>query len=426
MTPLGMGFILFASIGLLVFPRRWAPLPLLLGACYMTSGQYFEIGSFTFTTIRALLAVGIIRIIIRNERFAGRLNFIDVIIILWGIWALISSRFHTDPSEALTFRLGLVYNAIGIYFLLRIFIQSVDDALWVCKITIIVIIPLSLEMLSEQMTGRNWFSFLGGVPEEAFRRAGRIRAQGTFSHPILAGAIGASVLPLALSFWKSNRKMAYVGIAASCLIVYSSMSSGPIMTAIFCLIGMWLWKVRVHLPAIRKTCLIILLILHFTMKAPVYYLIARIDLTGSSTGWHRARLIESSLGHLREWWWAGTDYTRHWMPTGVTWSPDHTDITNYYIKMGVIGGLPLMLLFIALLTAGFIGVGRAMRGTSGKSEQFLAWTLGAVLFGHVATFFSATYVDQSVLFLYLVLALISSLYMALLPPKATAQEISSD
>jgi O-antigen ligase len=100
------------------------------------------------------------------------------------------------------------------------------------------------------------------------------------------------------------------------------------------------------------------------------------------------------------------------MPTGVTWSLKHTDITNYYIKMGVLGGLPLMLLFIAILVGGFVAVSRILRRRPDLPihDAFFVWTLGAVLFGHGATFISVTYFDQSIVFLYLNLAAISSIY----------------
>jgi hypothetical protein len=179
-------------------------------------------------------------------------------------------------------------------------------------------------------------------------------------------------------FWKKNRRMVLLGILATGAIVVTSGSSGPIMTSFFILCGLFLWKRRDNMRLIRWTALFAIIVLDVIMNAPVYYLLARIDLTGSSTGWHRAALIEAAIGHLNEWWAAGTDYTRHWMPTGVYWSGDHTDITNYYIKMGVIGGLPLMLLFIGTLVAGFASVGKALRlNKDGPvEEQFLIWTWG--------------------------------------------------
>ena len=138
---------------------------------------------------------------------------------------------------------------------------------------------------------------------------------------------------------------------------------------------------------------------------------ARIDITGGSTGYFRAQLIRSALAHLGEWWLIGTDYTRHWMSSGIAANPDHTDITNYYIQMGVWGGLPLLFLFIGLLRTGFRRVGIALKQYEGDTtvHQFLAWTLGCILTGHAVTFMSISYFDQTFVFLCLVLACIGSL-----------------
>jgi len=148
------------------------------------------------------------------------------------------------------------------------------------------------------------------------------------------------------------------------------------------------------------------------MKVPAYYLLARIDLTGGSTGWHRARLIESAISHLNEWWFAGTDYTRHWMPTGVSWSPNHTDITNHYLMMGVLSGLPLLILFVLIIVRGFYCVGAVVNMDSGLSlkDRKMVWALGASLFAHAATCISVSYFDQTFVFLYLNLAIIGSIY----------------
>ena len=162
------------------------------------------------------------------------------------------------------------------------------------------------------------------------------------------------------------------------------------------------------------------------MQAPAYYLIGRFDLAGGSTGYHRAALIESSIRHLDEWWLAGTDFTRHWMPTGVSWSREHTDITNHYLQMGVTGGLPLMLLFIVILAKGFSYVGRTLRqsGYLPDNNQFMVWALGASLFAHATTFISVSYFDQSFVFIYLALAAIGSVWSSALSLEAVQTEES--
>jgi hypothetical protein len=170
-------------------------------------------------------------------------------------------------------------------------------------------------------------------------------------------------------------------------------------------------------------------LLDVIMKAPAYYIIARIDIAGGSTGWHRAALIESAIAHLNEWWLGGTDYTRHWMPTGVSWSARHTDLTNHYIFLGVAGGLPLMLLFIAILWRGFSYVGQYVKqGGSARQHAYLVWCLGASLFAQATTCISVAYFDQSFVFLYLPLAAlgtIASREFAPRPSPATRRETVS-
>ncbi|OAI45946.1 hypothetical protein AYO43_07300 [Nitrospira sp. SCGC AG-212-E16] len=123
-------------------------------------------------------------------------------------------------------------------------------------------------------------------------------------------------------------------------------------------------------------------------------------------------MIDKALEHLPEWWFAGTDYTRHWLDYGAFWSADHIDITNHYLRMGVDGGLLLMFLFIAILAKGFSFVGQCLRqGAKLPPEfRFLVWSLGASLFAHAATCLSVSYFDQSVVFMYLTLAVVGSIW----------------
>ncbi len=410
MNGAGYLFSLVASAMLLGLPRRWAPLPLLMGAAYMTPGQELEIGPLHFPVIRLLIAVGFLRVLAKGERIAGGLNVLDRIMVLWAIWAAASSLFHVEDS--LVTRLGMILNALGAYLLFRVFVQDTEDIRNTFRMVCILLVPLAGALLVEKLTGRNCFAVIGGISEEVAVRHGRFRARGPFAHAILAGTVGAVCFPLALAQWRQNRRVALAGLAATGSIVFASGASGPVMTVLSILVALALWRVRDHLRMIRWGAVLLVLALAVAMKDPVYYLLARIDITGGSTGWHRAALIKASIDHLGEWWLAGTDYTREWMPTGVEWNTRHTDITNHYIAMGVWGGLPLLLLFWGVLVAAFALVGRALRATQNGDveQQFLIWTLGAILFGHTATFLSVSYFDQSVVFFYLLLACIGSIY----------------
>ncbi|MEM4406654.1 MAG: hypothetical protein QXS68_06380, partial [Candidatus Methanomethylicaceae archaeon] len=96
------------------------------------------------------------------------------------------------------------------------------------------------------------------------------------------------------------------------------------------------------------------------------------------------------------------------------WSPDHTDITNHYIQMGILGGLPLLILFILSLWCGFKYVGQYLKfgERTDNFSGFFMWCLGSSLFAHAVTFVGVSYFDQSFVFFYLTLSLISSLRWA--------------
>jgi hypothetical protein len=376
----------------------------------MTYGQKIELGPFSFTVVRIVIAAGVVRAMLKGERLAGRVNGLDKFVLAWAGWAVLSSIGHQDFESALVYRLGMVYDSLGIYFLIRIFCQSIDDVVAVCRIAAIVLVPVAIEMLHERLTGRNLFAVFGGVADVVPIREGRIRAQGPFGHSILAGTVGAVCLPLLIGLWKENRRIAVIGLLASLAMIFASSSSGPILSMAAGIFALFVWRYRHLTRGLVWLGVLGYVALDLVMNQPAYFLLARIDLAGGSTGWHRAQLIQSAFMHLDEWWAMGTDFTRHWMPTGVSWNPDHTDITNHYILMGVHGGLPLMLLFIGTLLKGFSLVGQTLRQLevlSPKSE-FLIWAMGASLFAQAATFMSVAYFDQSFVFLYMTLAAIGS------------------
>ena len=183
------------------------------------------------------------------------------------------------------------------------------------------------------------------------------------------------------------------------------------MTAAVGVASLILWRWRTRIRMIRAVAVAGIICLHLVMKAPVWYLLARIDLTGGSTGWHRAELITQALNHIGDWWIVGTDYTRNWLPTGSWWNPDHTDITNYFVNMGIIGGLPLLFCFIAIFAKAFQLAGRKMRILRVSSDPFeyQLWSVGAVLFAHCVTFLSISYFDQSYVLYCLPLGIVGAL-----------------
>ena len=213
-----------------------------------------------------------------------------------------------------------------------------------------------------------------------------------------------------IGIWRFYQREAIIGIVACLGMIFTSSSSGPIMSAMAAFVALFMWRYRHKMKLVRWLAALGYIGLDMVMQAPAYYIIGRINIVSGSTGYHRAALIESAIKNIDDWWLYGTDYTRHWLPTGVEWSEDHTDITNYYLGMGVVGGLPLMLLYIAILAKGFSYVGMILHRSPSFSpySPFIIWCLGSALFVHAVTSISVSYFDQSFVFIYMTLALIAS------------------
>jgi hypothetical protein len=166
----------------------------------MPLGQAIELGPFNLTVLRMLIAFGFVRVIARGERLMGGLNSLDWLMVAWAAWALISSFFHAEIAEVLVNRLGLVYNGCGIYFLLRVICQSLDDTVKLCRMAAILLIPVSIEMLFERITGNNLFSALGARKLETGRFVLKVPSHTRFSrersvqHPSRCSSVYGSII----------------------------------------------------------------------------------------------------------------------------------------------------------------------------------------------------------------------------------------
>jgi hypothetical protein len=387
-------------------------LPVILGTCYMTRAQVVTVGALTFDTVRILLGFVALRIVIRREWPQSRALVLDSLLIIWAVWLVLSVAFHDSADSQLTNRFRLAYEGLGLYFACRCFCRTGNDVAWLCQMITVAVVPLAACMALEKLIGFNLFSVFGGVTASPAIRSGLIRAQGPFAHPILAGTVGAAVLPLAVAVWRQSRAISISGIAGAAVMIASSGSSGPLISGAVGILALAAWHQRLHLRFWRWAAVTCYIGASLVTTRPAYFIVSRIDLTGGSTGYYRARLIQSAFEHIDEWWLFGTDITRHWMPTGLAISPDQADVTNHYIALGVLGGLPLMLLFILLLFSAFRRVGSAMSVATTNSDRFIAWCIGTSLTVHATACLSVTYFDHSILFLYFALAMTPALAKA--------------
>jgi hypothetical protein len=404
--PLTIGLILVLGVLIvLLHKRRNSIIPFLVGSLLITELQRVVVFSLDFNMIKIMLIFVWARIIFDSEPIEIKLNRIDKAFIIWTVSTIVFYTLLWQSSGAFVNRIGYVFNGVGIYFLFRLMVKSFDDVHFIINVLLFIALAFAGAMFIECLTRRNLFSFFGGVPEYTFIREGRLRCQGAFSHPILAGTFGASLLPFFVYLWITggrNRLKALAGMISSTIITVASASSGPIMTYMAGLFALLLWPARRHLKALKWGTLFALIGLHLAMEAPVWALIARVGTVGGSTGYHRYALIDNFIRRFGEWFLVGTKSTAHW-----GWGLQ--DVTNQYVRIGIDGGLVTLLCFIALIALCFKGLGKALSEFEDhKLPRLCVWALGSTLFAHLVSFFGVSYFDQIVAVWYLLLGAVSS------------------
>ena len=202
-------------------------------------------------------------------------------------------------------------------------------------------------------------------------RENRFRAQGPFSHSILAGTFGAISMPMFVALWWKGRKyrmMAVMGVVSATVITVACNSSTPALGYAAGLVALCLWPARRWMRAVRWGIAITLVSLHLVMKAPVWHLISRIDITGSSSSWHRYMLVDQCIRHFGDWWLLGVKDTS-------AWGYDMWDTANQYVSTCDNSGLLPFLLLVAILIYGFKYLGKARRA-AGRDRKECTFCLG--------------------------------------------------
>jgi hypothetical protein len=406
LSAIALGLTFCMGLLLIILPRRVCMIPIVMTTCYMTLGQIVDVGGLHFTMLRLLVLAGCIRIILRREFKSIQWLRLDTVMLWWIISGTLAYSLLWHSWDAVINRLGVAYDAWGLYFIFRAIIRDVDDVVRTCKFFAYLLVPVAAAMTAERLTGRNLFFALGGVPEYTEIRDGVLRCQGPFRHPILAGTFGATWIPMFLGLWwlKKGRRLAAVcGIVSATVITGLSGSSGPLAAYMAGLLACAAWRLRGKLRLIRWSLVAGITLLALVMKDPVWFIFARVNIFAASTGWHRANLIDQTIRHFFDWWLVGVQNVEAW---GVWWG----DVTNQFILEGIRGGLVTALLFLYIVILAFSMVGQTLADIKDEPRryQMLVWALGCTIFAHTVAFQDVAYFDQNAVNWYWALAAVAA------------------
>ena len=429
-SPIALLIVFIAGVMICVSPRRKALVAFLVASILIPMDQVLLLGPLHFPMIRVLIIFGVVRMFRARtspkfEIFSGGMNGIDKAFILLTIVTMVDGILLWRQFGEVIFQLGNLYTAFGAYFLLRFLIRDIDDIKQALRAFACVAGIAAVIMIGEQATGRNFlYVLLGGarasVFESVISRDDHLRANACFGHPILAGTFGGILLPMFVGLWatdKRERKYAALGVAASVVMAFAAASSTALSGFLGGLLALCFWPLRRSMRVVRWSIATVLVSLHVIMKAPVWHLVSRIDLTGSSSGYHRYQLIDQCIRHFWDWAVIGTKDFGNW-----GW--DMWDLSNQYVAAADTTGLVPLLLFLAIIVLGFKYVGGARRSCAGdRKEEMFIWGVGASMFANVVAFFGISYFDQTIIAWYALLAMISA--MAFSVRKVTAKKTES-
>ena len=408
-SPVGAILLLLFAALVVVLPRKFMIVPFLFAIFLIPQAQQIYALGVHWLPNRIIVLLAFVRLLatgFSGDKPPGQKRFtpIDRAVIVYLVAEVIAVILLFHSGEAVVNQTGFLADTLICYLVARSLIQDEQDISLALKCLSFICLLVGFGMIIEQVKLSNIFGIIyQGFVTAPEIRDGKIRSQGTFQHALMAGSFGAMLVPIFLMNWKNagSRVWAMAGLIGATCMALSSNSSTPLLAYIGGVGCLFLWPIRKQMRTVRWGIVATLAGLAVVMKAPVWFLIAHIDLTGSSSGYHRAELVDQFIRHFSDWWLIGTNDSQ-------SWGWDMWDQQNQYVNVGESGGLIALIFFILVIVRAFSALGNKRKSVDGnKAEEWKLWCLGSSLFANVVAFFGVNYFDQSKVGWFVLLTMIS-------------------
>lgn len=388
--PLAAVMLVLVFVGIMIVDRRTVPICLLPALVFLPGGQRLVLGGVDFGVLRMLGLMAVLRFGVRAEFKSVRWGWIDLVALGSALLPALCAVARGDAGR-LMMSLGMGFDFLSMFLVGRICLS--DAKAWTNLIIAMAVIsiPVALAFALEKMTARNVFAIFGGVPEVTRLRSGKLRAQGAFAHPIMAGAWFSACIPLFVGLYRARRDyvarlMGSIGVAASVIIIFAVDSATAIGGLIAALAGIAIFRYRSVIQYWRWLIPILLLVHIFSRSGLHGLLFTRISIVSGSTGHHRYRLYDAALNNFMEWLLIGSTGTSHW--------GNHLfDVTSEYVAAAVRGGLVGLVFLLLLQYKALTGLSR-IRPEIGKSDSTLAFHIGLAISVQAFSYLAVSYFGQ--------------------------------
>jgi hypothetical protein len=395
MHPVVLALTILTCLAILLLPRRHIFAPLILMSILLPVGEELYWGGLHFYSTRLMAIVAIVRLSyskwgLEERILPGGFLPIDQAVYLLVFYKAVVFSLRVHAMEAVINQVAAVIDVCSFYTIFRYSLAGVKPVVSALRALVVMCVLLAIAMIFERQTQFNPFNLIRVEPMPSLMRVDHIRAQGPFANSITAGCVGATMIPIAfwLLKWRRGRLWGVAGMASAAAIVFACNSSTPVSTALGGAVALGFWPLRTRMREVRWALLCVILVLALVMKAPVWFLIARVDFVGGH-GWDRAYLIDQFVRHFGDWWLAGTMIHADWGES--TW-----DTCNQFVSEAATGGMVALAIFLVLLYQIFRALGKARARLSGSGKlEWLAWSMGCTVVANLFAFQGVSYFDQT-------------------------------
>ena len=420
--PLALLIFVLAAIWIFVGPSNKITWSVIAIACLVSVAQRISVLTLDFDFIRAIGTLGLIRILVYGELRTIKPNLGDKLILGYVTTLIGCSLINGGLSEATT-RGGLCLSYFSIYWIGRSSIRTVQDLKLMLTFIGVVLIPVAIFMTIEKLTGRNYFSIFGGISTLTAMRDGKLRAQGGFTHPIIAGVFFAGLAPIAFGVILSKAKglpsllAGWITLILSLVVILMTASSTPVAGFLIGVMSWCTFKIRWHLKTYLYVLGFMAVVVHFVANNGLHgVLFTKIDFTGSSTGYHRYMLVQGMLDNIPNWVVTGSP--------GAKYNKAFRDITNMYVLSALTGGLLALVLQIMMVIQALKGCVASVRKAITRQDLVISYGLGCGLVVMIASFTAVSCYGEGIVPFYLLVGGAISLGQVL-PSKGSVRPSKS-
>ncbi len=356
------------------------------------------LGTIDFTVRRIVILAIFAKLFLLTD-LPGRFKFIwldKLVIIYFAATILAGATTAWSLMAFLENRAGQIFDTVLPYFAVRMIIRNKQQYLALLKGILIIAAPLAIVGFYQCLTGKNPVGFLkeysawGASSDVPNPRSGFFRADVTFEISIMFGLFFAMFGPVCagiLGYAKRYKTLCLIGLGLMGLGIFSSMSGGPILAALWTVLFIAVYRWRKHWKLMTITVIIMCVCVEVISNRHIYNVIDRFTFSGSSA-WYRSRLIEVALfeGGMSGHWLTG-----HGWGVDPGWSAQidgrsRTDIINQYLAILNAYGLVGLVSFLAMNISVIKKLVDAYKVSTLDSDKWLIWCLSAGFFGLAGAF----------------------------------------